>query len=165
MGRFGHEEWRGRDEEVMPVLFEEMASGLSVKEACIKHGWPRSTVGLWSYSPKWKAHYQVAQEVLGQIQAERVLEMAEKAAESRNMAEIQGIRILVDSLKWAASKNDWRRYGDKVDVTSGGEKMGGVIALPPEQEPVKVLSKAREVLQAGETEARALPASTSEEAR
>lgn len=152
MGRFGKEEWRGRDEEVMPLLFEEMASGVTVKDACAKHGWPRSTVGWWAYSPKWKALYAHAMEVLGGIQAERVLEAAEQAAASRNMAEIQGLRILVGALQWAASKNDWRRYGDKVDVTSGGEKVGGVIALPPEQE-VKTLARAREVLQAPDIKA------------
>lgn len=150
MGRGGVEWMRGKDEEVMPKLFLEMADGRSVKEICVENNWPRPTINLWAHSPKWRTMYLQAREAQGAVQGERVLEAAEKAAEERDYTKIQGLRVLVDALKWSASKHSPRVYGDRVDVTSGGEKLGGVIALPAEQEPVVgVLAKAREVLQSG----------------
>ena len=35
-------------------------------------------------------------------------------------------RLKIDALKWAASKSAPKKYGDKVDVTSDGEKVQSV---------------------------------------
>lgn len=45
-------------------------------------------------------------------------------------------RVRIDTLKWAAAKRNPASYGDKLDVTSGGEKIAqAVVVMPPEQIP------------------------------
>lgn len=128
----------------MPVLFLEMADGKNVKTVCEEQGWPRPTVNLWAHSEKWRGKYLQAKEAQGAAQGERVLEMAEKAAAEKDWTKIQGLRVLVDALKWSAVKHNPRVYGERVDlqVTSRGP---GVIALP-EEEPVNMLARARKAL-------------------
>lgn len=124
---------KGREDEVMPELFERMASGESVMDVCAIRGWSRSTLNLWAHSPKWRQKYMEAREALGAFQGERVIAEAERAAEQRDHGKIAGLKVLVDALKWAASKHYPKVYGDRVDVTSGGEQIRGVIALPTER--------------------------------
>lgn len=40
-------------------------------------------------------------------------------------------RLQVDARKWAASKLAPKKYGDKLDVTSEGEKIGKTIIINP----------------------------------
>jgi len=157
MGRGGKEWLRGKDEEVMPVLFEEMAGGKLVKQVCREQGWPLPTINLWAHSEKWRARYRAAREAQGTVMAETVLEAAESATNERDYAKIQGLRVYVDAMKWAAARHNPRMYGDKLDVTTDGRALGsGVIALPAEQEDPAQLVKveaARAVLQAAARDA------------
>lgn len=124
---------KGRDGEVMPILFEEMAEGKTLKGVCAEYGWSLATVNLWAHSDKWRADYMRARECQGLVMGERVLEEAEEAAASRDYARIQGLRILVDSLKWLSAKHNPKLYGDNVGVTVSVRREG-VMTLPAEAE-------------------------------
>lgn len=133
MGRGGKEWLRGKDDEVMPELFERMAEGHLVIDVCKEKGWPVSTISLWANSPKWLAQYVEAQHAQGSYWGEEVLQMARTALEAKDMVKLRAIEIMTKSLQWNASKHNWRLYGDKVDVTTRGMPVNGVIALPPEE--------------------------------
>ena len=49
--------------------------------------------------------------------------MSEDGKVVTNHNVIQRDRLRVDARKWALSKMNPKKYGDKVDVTSGGEKI------------------------------------------
>ena len=135
----------------MPLLFEAMADGKNVTEVCAEYGWPRVTVNMWAHSPKWRAQYLQAKEALGSVQGEAVLIAAQAAADARDYVRIQGLRVLVDALKWSAAKHHRRVYGDNQQVEVVHRQ--GVIALPDEQDPVLgPLEKARVLLGAKEGE-------------
>lgn len=123
----------GREEEIMPQVFTRMATGENVSEICRDTGWPESTIRLWAHSPRWKPEYAAARETLGEIQGEWVVSAARTATDGRDSTAIQGLRVYVDALKWSAARINRPVYGDSVDVTSKGEKVVGVIALPPER--------------------------------
>lgn len=126
----------GREEEIMPQVLDLMAQGQNVSEICRDNGWPESTIRLWAHSPRWKPEYAAARETLGEIQGEWVVTAARAATTERDSTAIQGLRVYVDALKWSAARIARPVYGDNVDVTSKGEKVVGVIALPPERESV-----------------------------
>lgn len=132
-----HVPLHGREDEIMPQLFERMADGESVLSICRKEKWNRATINLWCHSPKWSDQYQQARQALGAWWGDRVVEAAEEAARERDHARIAGLRVLVDALKWSAARLNFKEYGDRMDVTSNGARIG-VIALPEEKEPVDV---------------------------
>jgi hypothetical protein len=53
---------------------------------------------------------------------------------------VQRSRLMVDTRKWLMAKLNARRYGDKVDVTSGGEK------LPTPAAPVLIDARVQSLL-------------------
>lgn len=137
MGRGGVEWMTGREHEVMPQLFERMATGKTVSAICREEGWPIATIRTWCFRPHWKQRYYEAVMSLGTAQGERVIEEAEKALTERDPIRMQGIKILVQALMWQASKHNSKMYGDKVDLTSMGQRLAAVVLLPDEQ-PLEV---------------------------
>lgn len=132
-----HEDLTGREEEIMPILFERMAGGESLLAICRAENWNRASINKWCYSPRWKGEYIRARQALGSWWGDRVVEAAEQASRENDHGKIAGLRVLVDALKWSAARLHFKEYGDfkAIDLTSGGEKLGGVIALPNEDEP------------------------------
>jgi len=45
----------------------------------------------------------------------------------KNKIEANAARVLIDTIKWQAAKFYPKMYGEKLDITTGGEKIGGVI--------------------------------------
>ena len=143
----------GKEEEAMAELFQRMADGESVSAICRSNNWNRPTINLWTVKPRWREEYYQAREALGSYYADRIIEEAVKATECDDHAKIAGLRLLVDSLKWTASKLNWRVYGDRVDVTSLGEKLAGVIALPAEKPEIEATDAEFEIVEAAGAQA------------
>ena len=83
--------------------------------------------------------YARARELQAEYMAEQIIAIADETSndtltnketgnESANNEWIARSRLRVDARKWIASKLLPKKYGDKVDVTSGGEK---IASLPP----------------------------------
>lgn len=131
-----HKDLTGREEEIMPILFERMAGGESLLAICRDENWNRASINKWAYSPRWKEEYIQARQALGSWWGDRVVEAAEQAALEKDHAKIAGLRVLVDALKWSAARLHFKEYGEfkALDITSGGKQLGGVIALPAEDD-------------------------------
>lgn len=78
-----------------------------------------------------------------EAEEDRVEGMADGKAKSNAYAALASLRsnvvtrdrMRLDARKWLTSKIAPKLYGDTLDVTSKGERIMGVIALPPEVEP------------------------------
>lgn len=86
--------------------------------------------------PEFKEQYVRAREAQADYMADMINEVAEDGvrktikgvAATRANAFISAKRLQIDSLKWCASKLKPKKYGDKLDVTTDGEKIQGQIA-------------------------------------
>lgn len=118
---------------ILGELFDWMADGKGVKPFCEHTGHARRTISRWIREPEWREPYRAAREQLGEIQAEQLVEWADKAMECKDNVSVQALKLKIDTYKWVAGRHYARVYGDRVDVTSDGEKVQvGVMALPAE---------------------------------
>lgn len=99
-------------EQIAREVCERVAKGRSINSVCKDSDMPvRSTFYEWISTHSWLADkYARARELRAEVLAEEIIEIADNA-EDANKARLQ-----VDARKWAASKLDAKRYGDKVDV-------------------------------------------------
>ena len=71
----------------------------------------RSTVRLWQAADaEFSAQYARAREARAEVLADEIVDIADKAEDA------QIARLQVDARKWAASKLDPKRYGDRLDI-------------------------------------------------
>lgn len=125
----------GEPEVIMPQVLARMAEGETASDICRSMGVPRGSVAWWATFPEWRESWQRAVQALGSVQGEWVTEEAKKAIDAKDYVRVQGIQVYVKALQWAAGRHHAKQYGDKIDVTSQGARVG-VIALPEEQ-PVR----------------------------
>lgn len=123
---------------ILAVVFEEMAQGTSLREVCRTHeDFPApSTVLLWlSEDPLAAEQYARARAERADYWFDRMYTVALEARQAvqeesedsrRTSAVVAAYKLEVDALKWQLARMDPKRYGDRVDVTSGGEKVAGV---------------------------------------
>jgi hypothetical protein len=81
------------------------------------------------------AQYARAREDQGDSYAEKVTDLAEAAVTAGDRTIIEGIRVAIDALKWAAGKRRPKVYGDKMtqEVTGAdGAPLRVVVEMPPE---------------------------------
>jgi hypothetical protein len=87
----------------------------------------RQTVYNWlnkqhkEYDPHFLDNYARAKEDGGDLDAERIEEIALKALEGEYNP--NAARVAIDALKWTAGKKRPKKYGDKLDLTTDGESM------------------------------------------
>lgn len=101
-----------------------------------------STVLYWLNDGQHEAfleQYKVARDIQADLMVEDIIEIADDSSLDYTTVErddgsyktvidrehVQRSRLRVDARKWTASKLKPRKYGDKVDVTSGGEPIKG----------------------------------------
>lgn len=113
-----------------------VAEGELQEIACLTAGVTRK--GLWEWSQRTEANRSAfAHARLSSAAAleEEILDAVRNPL-AREVLDPQLLRTRVDALKWAAAKRHPKEYGDKVDVTSGGSKVGAtVLILPAERIP------------------------------
>jgi hypothetical protein len=126
-------------EEIAEKICEQIAtSSKSLRTVCEGEDMPSvSTVMKWVKDNKeFSEQYARAKEEQADFLAEEILEISDDATndymtvvkgdvsyEVENKEFISRSRLRVEARKWVASKLKPKKYGDKVDVTSGGEKM------------------------------------------
>ena len=111
------------------MICNELASGLSLGEICETFGIHRGTVHDWLLKDSVFADkYARARDSQADVYAERILQVAEHTQEGVRIEEsddgtkviredmLGHRRLLVDALKWRASKLAPKKYGDKLDV-------------------------------------------------
>ena len=69
-----------------------------------------------SAHPEFSQQYARAREGQADAHVEEMLDVARQAVNAKSSEEVQGYKLLVDTLKWRASKMKPRSYGDKLQL-------------------------------------------------
>lgn len=134
----------GRPPKYKPKLAQKVcqliAEGNSLRKVCQLEGMPsRSTVFEWIVQyDEFSDQYARAKEKSVESMAEEILEIADDGtndyvADNYDKGRTPGYRVdgeniqrsklRVDTRKWLMGKLKPKKYGDKLDVTSGGDKV------------------------------------------
>jgi transposase-like protein len=110
-------------QEIADAICERLAEGASLAEICREDGMPaQRTVFQWLTKHESFAHdYARAREAQADADADAIGDMA--AQVRRGELDPTAARVAIDAYKWTAGKRKPKVYGDKIDVTSGGEAM------------------------------------------
>ena len=118
--------------ELGDVISTRIATGESLRAICKEDGMPHlSTVMLWvvdNNHKEFSEQYERACNARAEHLFEEVLEIADasdtvvkKGAEKKSSAYSSNQRLKVDTRKWYLSKVLPKKFGDKIDVTSGNK--------------------------------------------
>lgn len=102
----------------------EIASGRSLKRICERDaGMPhRATVFKWMQENEgFLKLYNLAKAESADAHAEDIEDIAEDVRNGK--LDPNAGRVAMDAYKWTASKLKPKKYGDKLDLTSGGDKL------------------------------------------
>jgi hypothetical protein len=99
-------------------ICRRMVEGQSLRAICKAPGMPGlGTIFNWRRDhPEFLEQYARAREDQADALAEEMLDVARSAPRAKSSEEAQGYRLLVDTLKWRASKMKPKSYGDKLTL-------------------------------------------------
>jgi hypothetical protein len=140
------------------LICEQLAEGQSLRKICEQEGFPgKTTVFRWLEDDELKAfrdQYARARARQAETMLDEIIEIADDSSRDLKQVEIApGVtaqqvdnevvnrsRLRVEARKWAMSKLAPKKYGDKLDLTSDGEKISTgprvFQILPASQRPV-----------------------------
>ncbi len=126
-------------QELADQICEQLALGISMRTVSRDESLPAmSTMFKWLREHKeFSEQYEKAKQESTDAMAEDILDIADNGTndwmerenkdgstyEVVNNDVIQRSRLRVDTRKWLMAKMKPKKYGDKLDVTSGGEKI------------------------------------------
>ena len=120
------------NEEIAAKICSGLAEGKSLRTVCQADDMPdKSTVFVWlGLYPEFKDQYARAKEESADADNETLEEIGDEAIDASWKADpkaasavVQAYKLKADNLKWAMSKKKPKKYGEKLDLTSGGEKL------------------------------------------
>ena len=119
-------------QEIADEICERLSNGESLRKICRDDHMPQeSTVRGWVIYDRenFYAQYTKAREIQAMRWAEEILEISDDPAERTmegkiDTGDVNHKRLRVDTRKWLLSKVLPKVYGDKLDLTSAGEKVG-----------------------------------------
>jgi hypothetical protein len=126
------------NEEIADKICEKLSSSSKGLNAiCKEINIAPSSVYLWlrDYS-EFSEKYTRAREEQADFMVDQIIAIADDSSqdtiitdkgEMPNMEWINRSKLRVEARKWIASKLKPKKYGDKIDVTTGGEKMKGFV--------------------------------------
>jgi esterase/lipase len=106
----------------------------------------RTTVYNWlnpkneDYDEQFFNNYARAREESADLDAEKIQEIAEKTL--KNEYDPRSARVAIDAYKWAAGVKKPKKYGNKIDLTTGGDKIGDLSTEEKEARLKALLEKA-----------------------
>ncbi|MBS7112630.1 MAG: hypothetical protein KH100_15715 [Dysgonomonas mossii] len=134
-----------KKEEVFNKIVSEMADeGTPLRRILKRKGMPSSsTFFVWlNEDESFSKRYAWAREVQAEALADEILEIADdgsndfmriekgnKVYNVENKEVTNRSRLRVDTRKWLLSKIIPKKYGDKIDITTDGEKVSGSIPV------------------------------------
>lgn len=120
-------------QELADKICERISDGRSLRSICREDDDMPSASSVFKWlreNEEFSKQYAYATEERSEAFAEDTLDIADQgisvikgSAEKKSGAIAQVIRLQVDTRKWHMSKMKPKKYGDKLDVTSGGEKL------------------------------------------
>ncbi len=120
-------------EKAKELIIERLSNGKSLKSILDtnKKLPSRPIVYQWlneehkDYDKEFLNNYVQAREDSADIDAENVEEIAYKTLKGEY--EPPAARVAIDAFKWTAGRKKPKKYGDKIDVTSGGKQINNPI--------------------------------------
>lgn len=139
----------GRPTEYNPEIADRICEKIATSSIGLKHilkedGMPsQSTVYNWlRIHPEFLEKYTRAREDQADFMAEEILDIADDGSndlmtivkgdesyEVENKEVVNRSKLRVEARKWIASKLKPKKYGDKVDLTSDGDKINGQVHI------------------------------------
>ena len=133
-------------ESTFEEIIKQISNGSSLRQVLRQSKMPSSqTFYLWINEDESKSkQYVRACDERAELIFNQILTIADSTADDiildqdgkmvTNHNVIQRDRLRVDARKWALSKMNPKKYGDKVDVTTDGDKINGLVpCLTPEK--------------------------------
>ena len=120
-------------EAVASEICERIADGESLVRICMGDHYPTpQTVRSWlrkgiAANDKgdeyalFLANYARAREDQADSYADQITDLANNAVTCQDRTVIEGVRVAIDALKWAAGKRKPKVYGDKIQNEMSGE--------------------------------------------
>lgn len=107
--------------ELAERILDQLADGRSIVEICRAVDMPSArTVHQWAAdNPDFSQNYARAREVQAEFMDQLVMDVAEKAGDDP-----QAAKVKIDAYKWRAAHLAPKKYGSKLDLTTGGDKIG-----------------------------------------
>ncbi len=121
-------------QELADRICNQLSDGISLRTVCLAEDMPsKTTVFTWLRINKdFLDQYARACDERVESQHEDLLELGDEAvnlaqsvSDKAAGAVVQAVKLKADNMKWSMSKMKPKKYGDKVDVTSGGEVIKG----------------------------------------
>lgn len=118
-----------------------LQEGNGLAKACEIAKLEYRTVVRWlNEREDFRQSYAQARQTQADYYADSILEVIDNAASTRD--EIERAKIKAEALKWIASKLKPRQYGDKLDLTSDGQRIerpiyGGLSVNASRPEPIE----------------------------
>ena len=105
--------------EVMVAALEGIVSGRTLQEVVQALGYDPSIIRQWlADDGEWAGKYRKARLLQGQAMAEEAIRVARETSRGSNTED----KLLIETLKWAASKANPVEYGDKQTVEHQGSQ-------------------------------------------
>jgi hypothetical protein len=107
-------------DEIADAILTRLSEGESLVQVCKSEDMPGlRTVMRWAAdNAEFGTEYARAREAQAEIMDHKIETAAASAKDDP-----QAARVQIDAYKWRAAKLAPKKYGDKIDVTSGGEKL------------------------------------------
>lgn len=112
--------------EAMTGVIEDVADGLTLKDACAKKGRPSpQTFRKWLQSnPELSKAWLMAKEFRSHVYFDRVVEIAKILSDGEGKAaglglnsnQIRALQVAIDGFKFAAARLNPRDYGERVPI-------------------------------------------------
>lgn len=119
--------------ELGDLICERISTGESVRSIERDENMP-SGVTIYSWlldedKEEFLKHYSRARDTQAEVIFEEIIELADKSLEDiigddkSDSARVQARKLQIDARHWHLSKLRPKKYGDKLDLTSGGDKL------------------------------------------
>lgn len=119
-------------QELADTICEQLSLGMSLRKVCLPEEMPEvKTIFNWFRKyPDFLQQYEHATAERTEYQQEQLIDMGDEAIAhaqavdfKASNAVVSAYKLKADNLKWSMSKMKPKKYGDKLDLTSGGEKL------------------------------------------
>lgn len=121
-------------DEKFELICKDLMEGKSVRKSLMGYQMPSSeTFFKWLNEDEEKAkQYTRAKEIGQEALADEIIDIADDSSDTYvdefgnkrvDGASVQKKRLQIDARKWQLSKQNPKKFGDKIDHTTGGEKI------------------------------------------
>lgn len=117
----------GYSESIADDICERLANGESLRRICLTPNYPKQAVVFrWlAANEAFREQYRAAREAQADTLADEIIDIADgkRADYEGTERDVNRDKLSVHARQWVAAKLKPKKYGDKIDVTTGGDKL------------------------------------------